>query len=140
MTVISDTKTRRAGHRDRPAVSKLWAAAGLDLADDDEWQALTHGAATKLLVSHFGDELIGTVVVAFDGWRAYIYHLAVAESQRGKGIGLALMEEAEADLASQGARRIYIEVGEDNAAGLALCLARGFLREGDISLVKELRA
>ncbi len=130
---------RRAKHEDRNAVLKLWESEGLSSANEVEWQALTHGATVKLLVSHEGDQLAGTAVVAFDGWRAYIYHVAVATFTRGRGLGKALMAEAEADLLSQGARRVYVEVGEANTAGLALCNTLGYEPEGDIAMVKELR-
>ena len=130
---------RRAGHDDRNAVLKLWESASLTGADEVEWQALTHGAAAKLLVSYDDRQLAGTAVVAYDGWRAYIYHIAVAPFARGLGLGRALLAEAEADLTAQGARRAYVEVGEGNTAGIALCTTSGYEPEGDIALVKELR-
>jgi ribosomal protein S18 acetylase RimI-like enzyme len=88
--------------------------------------------------SNEGEQLAGTVVVAFDGWRAYIYHIAVAPFARGPGLGRALLAEAEADLRTQGARRAYVEMSDANTAGLALCASSGFEPEGDIALVKEL--
>jgi ribosomal protein S18 acetylase RimI-like enzyme len=130
---------RRAVQRDRDAVHALWESAGLSATNDVEWLALTHGAAAKLLVSHDGEQLAGTVVVAYDGWRAYIYHLAVAAFAEGTGLSGALLAEAEGDLRSQGARRAYAEVSEDDAAGYALWASRGFIREGSPSLVKDLR-
>lgn len=139
MAVLIESRIRRATRNDRDAVLKLWDSSGLTGAYDDEWQALTHGEAARLLVCYDGDALIGTAVVAFDGWRAYIYHLAIAPSARGRGVGRMLLEEAEADLKSQGARRVYVEVAENNTAGLALCTSSGYEPEGDIALVKELR-
>ncbi len=139
MAVMIDPNIRRATRADRDEVLRLWAINGLTGADDDEWQALTHGAVAKLLVYREEGALIGTAVVAFDGWRAYIYHLAVADVARGNGVGRMLLREAEADLRSQGARRVYVEVGEDNTAGLALCSSSGYEPDGDITLVKELR-
>ena len=139
MTTQTQWAIRRAGHDDRDAVLKLWESAGLTSADEVEWQALIHGAAAKLLVSYEGEQLAGTAVVAYDGWRAYIYHVAVAPFTRGQGLGRALLAEAEADLTSQGARRAYVEVGEANTAGIALCTTSGYDPEGEIALVKELR-
>jgi len=140
MATLTKWAVRRAGHADRKAVLELWQSVGLTSADDDEWRALTRGAAAKLLVSHDGDRLAGTVVVAFDGWRAYLYHLAVAPFARGRGLGRVLLADAEADLLSQGARRVYVEVSEADTAGIAFCTSAGFEPEGDIALVKELRA
>jgi ribosomal protein S18 acetylase RimI-like enzyme len=138
MATLTDWAVRRAVHDDRSAVLELWESVGLTSADENEWQALTHGVAAKLLVSHEDGQLAGTVVVAFDGWRAYIYHVAVAPFARGRGLARALLAEAEADLRSQGARRAYVEVNDANTAGLALCTSSGFEPEGDIALVKEL--
>jgi ribosomal protein S18 acetylase RimI-like enzyme len=138
MATLMKWAVRRAGHGDRDAVLKLWESVGLSSADENEWQALTHGAAAKLLVSHEGEQLAGSVVVAFDGWRAYIYHIAVAPFARARGLGRALLAEAEADLRTQGARRAYVEMSDANTAGLALCASSGFEPEGDIALVKEL--
>jgi ribosomal protein S18 acetylase RimI-like enzyme len=138
MATLAKWAVRPAVHDDRSAVLKLWESVGLTGADENEWQSLTHGAAAKLLVSHEDGHLAGTVVVAFDGWRAYIYHVAVAPFARGRGLARVLLAEAEADLRSQGARRAYVEVSDANTAGLALCTSSGFEPEGDIALVKEL--
>jgi len=139
MATQTEWAIRRAGPDDRDAVLKLWQSAGLSGADEAEWQTLTQGSAARLLVSHEGEQLAGTAVVAYDGWRAYIYHVAVAPFTRGHGLGKALMAEAEAYLLSQGARRAYVEVNEANTAGLALCTVSGYEPEGEIALVKELR-
>ena len=139
MATRTEWAIRRAKQDDRDAVLKLWESVGLSGADELEWQALTNGAAARLLVSHEGEQLAGTAVAAYDGWRAYIYHVAVAPFTRGRGLGKALMAEAEAQLVNQGARRAYVEVHEANTDGLALCTISGFEPEGEIALVNELR-
>jgi ribosomal protein S18 acetylase RimI-like enzyme len=139
MATLTEWRIRRAARRDREPILRLWEAVGLSAADEDEWQALTDGPAAKLIVSERDDEILGTAVLAFDGWRAYIYHVAVAPSVRGEGLGRALMAEAEDYLRAQGARRVYVQVGEGNTAGVALCTSTGFFPEGDLAMVKELR-
>ncbi len=62
--------------------------------------------------------MIGAVLGGFDGRRGMMYHLAVAESQRRKGIGLALMEELERRLRAKGCIRYYLLVTQDNESAV----------------------
>ncbi len=62
MATRTEWAIRRAGQDDRDAVLKLWESAGLSGADELEWQALTNGAAARLLVSHEGEQPIETAV------------------------------------------------------------------------------
>lgn len=135
MWAIRDARTN-----DRTAIERLWDASGLGACNDDEWRALTAGPVPALLLAEEQGSALGTAVASFDGWRAFIYHVAVAPDSRGRGIAKALMAEAEARLRRRGARRAYALVNEANTAGLALCVARGFEPEGDVAFVKELSA
>jgi ribosomal protein S18 acetylase RimI-like enzyme len=129
---------RRAEHRDHDRVLALWDEIGLDRTEEAEWQALIEGPYNLVLVAQEADRLIGTAIATFDGWRAYIYHVAVAPDARRQGLGGELMAAAEAHLRTSGARRVYLEVDQQNTAGLALAAENGYLPEGDIVLEKEL--
>ncbi|MEX2228055.1 MAG: GNAT family N-acetyltransferase [Dehalococcoidia bacterium] len=131
---------RRAERRDRARVLSLWEQAGLERTEDDEWEALVAGPHNLVLLAQEGDAIAGTVVATFDGWRAYIYHVAVAAESRQRGLGRELMAAAEAHLRDSGARRVFLEVHQDNTAGLALAAVAGYLPEGDIVLEKEINA
>ena len=48
------------------------------------------------LIAEADGAIIGSVIGGFDGRRGLIYHLAVAASFRGLGIGSRLMDEVEA--------------------------------------------
>ena len=61
---------------------------------------------------------------------AEILTLAVIPAARRAGLGRALVEGACAFAGAQGARAMFLEVGEDNAAALALYAAAGFERVG----------
>ncbi len=76
------------------------------------------------------------MVAAFDGWRAYLYHVAVVPEHRGEGLAKLLMDEAVTGLRAAGARRAFALVNEKNTAGLALCATMGFEPEGDVAWVK----
>ncbi len=128
---------RRAGLTDHDAVVQLWAEVGLGRTTEEEWDALVSGPSSIVLLAESGG-LAGTAVAAFDGWRAYVYHVAVAPECRGMGLARELMDEAERHLTVAGAQRIYLMVKETNTAGLALAAFAGYLPEGDITMVKEI--
>lgn len=67
------------------------------------------------LVAENDDAIIGSVIGGFDGRRGLIYHLAVAASFRGRGIGSCLMEEVESRLRAKGCLKCYLLVAVDNA-------------------------
>ena len=67
-----------------------------------------------VLVAEVGDELAGTVIGGFDGWRGNIYRLAVHKKFRRRGIASLLVKEAESRLTQHGARRITALVEKDH--------------------------
>ena len=66
------------------------------------------------IVAESEDGIIGSVIGGFDGRRGLIYHLAVAASFRGLGIGSRLMDEVEARLRTKGCLKCYLLVTADN--------------------------
>src|ERR1700743_3291542 len=72
----------------------------------------------------------GFVLARVAGGEAEILTLAVAPLVRGKGLGRALLRAAAAHAATLGATSIFLEVGADNPAALALYAGLGFERVG----------
>jgi ribosomal protein S18 acetylase RimI-like enzyme len=70
------------------------------------------------LVDETDGKLIGSVIGGYDGRRGMIYHLAVADAYRHRGIGAALMEEVERRLKAKGCIKSYLMVvpGNEQAA------------------------
>jgi ribosomal protein S18 acetylase RimI-like enzyme len=66
------------------------------------------------LVAEADGCIIGSVIGGFDGRRGLIYHLAVAASFRGAGVGSRLMDEVEARLRAKGCLKCYLMVALDN--------------------------
>ena len=129
----------RPAHDDeRAQVSRLWADSGLGVTSDEEWEAISRGPCARVFVAEDDGTLIGAAVTAYDGFRAYIYHVAVAREHRGEGLAHKLMSECEQILRARGAHRTYLLVSESNTAGLALSAAMGYEPEGDIAFVKEI--
>jgi ribosomal protein S18 acetylase RimI-like enzyme len=139
MSTLVDIEIRPAATpEDVARIQSLWDACGLGRAEPDEIDALMENATTALLVAMDAGQAIGTAIASFDGWRAYIYHVAVAPGTRREGLGHRLMAEAERYLTSAGARYVYVTVNQENTEGLALVAATGYLPEGEIVLTKRL--
>ncbi len=129
---------RPATQHDHDEVLRLWDGAGLGKTAPDEWEALVTGPTSAILVAEDAGDIVGTVVATYDGWRAYIYHVAVDPWRRREGIGRALMMEAETYLIEAGARYVFTMVSDRNTEGLALLGETGYLPEGEIVLAKRL--
>ena len=109
---------------DYDAAFALWqnAGPGLGIGRSD-----TRGEITRklryapdlfLVAEENGPErsrrIIGTVIGGYDGRRGIVYHLAVEQSHRGKGIGKMLMTEIEKRLAAKGCLKAYLLVMPEN--------------------------
>jgi tRNA threonylcarbamoyladenosine biosynthesis protein TsaB len=96
----------------------------------DAWDAAslrTTLAAPGAFAFHDRD---GFVVARVAGDEAEILTLAVAPGARGKGLGRALLNAAIAEAEQRGAKAVFLEVGSDNPAALALYAALGFANVG----------
>ena len=103
---------------DYDAVVRLWRAAGLSVKPSDtlpELRKLIDRNPGLFLVAEEDGVVAGTVIGAWDGRRAWIYHLAVLPDRQGGGIGRMLMAELERRLRAVGATRLNLLVEPGNA-------------------------
>jgi len=104
---------------DLEAVTTLWAEAGLtrpwNPPATDLRRALD-GTTSTVLGAFRDGRLVGTVMVGHDGHRGWVYYLAVAEDERGTGLGRRLMAAAETWLVERGAVKLQLMVRESNTA------------------------
>ena len=92
------------------------------------------------LVAEKNHKIVGTVIGGFDGRRGMIYHLAVAASLRGQGVGSRLMNEVEARLRAKGCLKCYLIVLRDNEAAVNFYESLGWgLMEQVLLFGKELK-
>ena len=92
------------------------------------------------LVAVSEGEVIGAVIGGFDGRRGLIYHLAIASTFRGCGIGSELMNEVEARLRAKGCIKCYLMVTLDNLEVAAYYEKRGWQHMDQVRLYgKELQ-
>jgi len=113
---------RRCRHEDLQGVLELWLQARSERSTTadriGDVEPLIGDSPAALFVAECGDEIVGALIAAWDGWRGNMYRLAVREGHRRKGIGIALTRAGEEYLRSSGARRVTALVAfEDDAAG-----------------------
>lgn len=100
-------------------------------AFDDPWD----GSAIAALLATPGTfactHADGFVLVRAVADEAEILTLAVKPAARGHGLGRALMQAAMAKALAMGAASLFLEVGIDNVAALALYAGLGFAKVGD---------
>ena len=70
--------------------------------------------------------IVGTVLGGFDGRRGIIYHMAVKEEFRKRGIGDRLIIELEDRLRNKGCIRSYLLIVPDNENALNFYIHRGW--------------
>jgi len=129
----------------RPGVTNDVASVRLLMARDPMALIVAEVAGAEAGGEEDGDgaagagELVGSLVAGFDGWRAGLHRLAVHPQWRRRGLGLALVEEAERRLAAQGAKRAGATVVLEDTYALAFWDAAGYtLQAGTRRHVKDL--
>jgi len=83
-------------------------------------------AATPVLVSLRGEEIVGYVIARAAADEGEILNLAVAPAHQRHGLGRLLARRALDALAARGARSVYLEVRESNVAARRLYEGLGF--------------
>jgi ribosomal protein S18 acetylase RimI-like enzyme len=134
---------REYAERDRADVAALWE---LVFADDPPRNAPDRVIERKLatqrelfLVAERGGRVVGTVLGGYDGFRGWIYHLAVHPDRRREGLGHALMVAIEERLRALGCPKINLQVRARNPAIAAFYERLGYAVEDHVSMGKEMR-
>lgn len=132
---------RSLGDADIPAAREFWPTVpGLGLSLSDEPEALSFFFVRNPGLSwgaFNGQNLVGTVLAGHDGRRGFLYHLAVAEAFRGRGVASELLTKALGGLLRCGIPKVHAFVLADNSRGLgfwAHAASLGWHRRGDLLL------
>ena len=123
-------------------VLSFWRAATEVASSTDDVAGLTalrQHDPDALIVATDDGVIVGTVIAAWDGWRAAFYRLAVAPSHRRLGLGRALVEAGEAKVRTNGARRLSLYAVELHPGAMAFWDAAGYQRDWqDVRFVRNL--
>jgi ribosomal protein S18 acetylase RimI-like enzyme len=119
--------------QDYPEVIALWQSAGegIQLRQSDQPEEI-HKKLLRdpdlFLVAELDGRILGTVLGGFDGRRGMMYHLAVNQGYRKKGIATKLVDELELRLRAKGCMRYYLIVFPDNQDAISFYEANGWKR------------
>ena len=85
-----------------------------------------------------GDRIIGSVLAGYDGHRGWLYAVAVLKEHRRRGVGSALVREAERRLLELGCVKINLQIQSANASGTEFYRRLGYEVEERVSMGKRL--
>ena len=114
---------------DAERIVRFWhdSGASIGLCDSpEEVRRAVANPAARLIVAEAGEDIVGTLLGTFDGWRGNMYRLVVHPSRRRQGIGRRLVKRIEQFFAEQGARRITVLIEADRPWALAFWTAVGY--------------
>jgi len=91
------------------AVLELWRRAEASPSSTEsveDVRGLLARDPEALIVAEAGGEIVGSLIVGWDGWRAGFYRLAVDPAHRRHGLATALVRAGEERFRTLGARRL----------------------------------
>ena len=126
---------------DEPAVIGVWERAGLTRPWNDPHKDIRRKLQVRpdyFLVAELEGVLVGTVMVGYDGHRGWVYYFGVDPAYQRRGIGRALMQEAERLLRAAGCPKINLQVRGTNTVAIEFYRRIGFAMDDVVSLGKRL--
>ena len=111
--------------------ARLWTATpevGVSLIFDTRPRLAAYLQRNKGLstVAYADGLLIGTLLCGHDGRRGSLYHMAVAQAYRQRGIARQMVARSLTGLRAEGIHTAFLFVANDNPAAAAFWLAMGW--------------
>lgn len=126
---------------DEDAVIRLWEHCELTRPWNDPRRDIARKRAVRpdlFLVGEVEGEVVATVMAGYEGHRGWINYLAVHPDHQRRGLGRAIMVEAERLLAAAGCPKINLQVRMSNQAVIAFYRSLGYAVDDVVSLGKRL--
>lgn len=123
---------------DYDKVYRLWLdTPGMGLNGlDDSREGIARYLARNPNTSFVAEEdgvLLGSILCGHDGRRGFIYHTAVAESARRRGVASLLVDAALGALGHEGIHKAALVAFAGNGLGNAFWESRGFSVRNDLT-------
>jgi ribosomal protein S18 acetylase RimI-like enzyme len=126
---------------DETAVVALWERCGLTRPWNDPRKDIRRKTAVRpdlFLVGTLDGVVVASVMAGYEGHRGWINYLAVAPEHRGKGLGRAMMAEAERLLGEAGCPKVNLQVRSSNTKVIEFYRRLGYTVDDVVSLGKRL--
>ena len=119
---------RPATQADVPAIVEIERTSVADPWSEETFRDLLRLRQAIFLVATEGlpESVCGYVIAAIVTDEAEVLNLAVAGQSRRRGLGGRLLDAGLGMIRERGAREVFLEVRESNAAAIALYNSRGF--------------
>lgn len=128
---------RKMTIEDYDSVYDLWLntpGVGLNNLDDSREgiEKFLKRNPETCFVAEKDNKIIGVILCGHDGRRAFIYHTAVSESERRRGVGTALVDAVIDALKKEGISKAALVVFSKNELGNSFWEKRGFTAREDL--------
>jgi ribosomal protein S18 acetylase RimI-like enzyme len=126
---------------DREALVRLWSLCGLIRPWNDPYRDIDRKLtwdAPNLVVLEDADELIGSVMVGYEGHRGWVNYLAVHPGRQRQGLGRLLMDEAERRLRELGCAKVNLQIRTSNEATAEFYRRIGYAVDDVVSMGRRL--
>ena len=124
------------------AVINLWEKCGLIVPQNDPVEDIQRKLAFQpelFFIALSDGQLIGSVMVGYEGHRGWLNYLAVLPSFQKRGYGKKLVNKAIVELRKMGCLKLNLQVRKSNTAVIEFYKHLGFKEEERISLGMRLR-
>lgn len=127
--LLSRGKIREFTMKDYEEVAELWQKVGLAAKSEstkDVFVEQQKVGKELFLVCEMDKKIVGTVIGGWDGWRAWIYRIAVSPEFQRKGVASKLLAEITKRLSEKGGRKLRALIVSNNDKSKALFKNMGF--------------
>lgn len=114
---------------DYPRVRAVWKECGLEIRPGDsrrEIELKVERDPELFLVGEVDGKIVASVIGAWDGRRAWIYHLGVLPAFQRRGAASRLVREVERRMKAKGVVKVNASVYKWNTKSLAFFRANGY--------------
>jgi ribosomal protein S18 acetylase RimI-like enzyme len=128
---------------DEEAVIALWGRCGLLRPWNDPRKDIRRKMRVRpdlFLVGMLDGAVVATAMAGYDGHRGWIYYLAADPDRQRRGLGRAIMAEAERLLRAEGCPKINLQVRTTNLGVIEFYRRLGFVPDEVASLGKRLES